>query len=114
MENDKNYIDPSTPIELASFIEYSDNSIVSRIISKNKAGNITCFAFDKDEELSEHTTPYDAIVQIIEGEAELTIGGKPIIVSAGQFAMMSADIPHTVKAVKKFKMLLTMLKEPKE
>jgi quercetin dioxygenase-like cupin family protein len=113
MENDKNYIEPGTPIDLASFTEYSPNSVVSKIIAKNKAGNITYFAFDEGEELSEHTTPFNAIVQVIDGEVELTIGGAPVTVSAGQIAMMPADIPHAVKAVKRFKMILTMLKEPK-
>ena len=93
-----------------SLAEYAPESIVSRQLIKNDAGTITLFAFDKGQSLSEHSAPFDAVVQIVDGRAELIIGGQSVPVAAGQMAVMPADVPHAVKAPARFKMLLTMLK----
>jgi len=96
--------------KLSGLVEYAADSIVSKTIIDKSAGTITLFAFDKTQKLSEHTTPFDAVVQIIEGSAKLTIGGKEKIVSAGEIVIMPADVPHAVEAQEKFKMLLTMVR----
>ena len=95
---------------LVSLIEYSDDSIVSKTILDTPAGTITLFAFDKGQKLSEHTAPYDAVVQILDGTAQLTIGGKDMEVSAGEIIIMPGNVPHAVAAEEKFKMLLTMIR----
>jgi len=98
-------------LELKSLIGYSRASIVSQTLIDKPAGTLTLFAFDAGQGLSEHTAPYDAVVQILEGEAELVIGGKPVKAGAGRTVIMPARIPHAVRAVKKFKMLLTMIRQ---
>ena len=95
---------------LADLIEYSKDSIVSKTIVDTPAGTITLFAFDKGQKLSEHTAPYNAVVQIIEGTARLKIGGKDITVPAGHVIIMPANVPHAVNAEEMFKMLLTMIR----
>ena len=95
-------------IDLASLVDYASDSIVSRQLAKNDAGTLTLFAFDEGQSLSEHTTPFDAVVQILDGEAKLIIGGKTVPAKAGQLVVMPADVPHAVKATQRFKMLLTM------
>lgn len=95
---------------LVSLTEYSHDSIVSRTILDASAGTITLFAFDKGQKLSEHTTPYDAVVQILDGSAKLTIGGKDVKVLAGEIIIMPANVPHAVAAEERFKMLLTMIR----
>ena len=97
-------------IDLASFIEYSDNSVTSKTLVDKNAGTITLFSFDAGQRLSEHTAPYDAVVHILDGEAEIIIGGTASHVTTGQMIIMPAGIPHELRAVKKFKMLLTMIK----
>jgi quercetin dioxygenase-like cupin family protein len=101
---------PGEAIHIASLVEYAPESIVSRQLVKNEAGTITLFAFDKGQSLSEHTAPFDAVVQIVDGQAELIIGGQSVPVTSGQMAVMPADVPHAVMAPQRFKMLLTMLK----
>ncbi len=96
--------------KLISFIDYANGSIVSKTILDKPVGTITLFAFDKGQKLSEHTAPYDAVVQVIEGDANLTIDNKDMQVSAGQIIIMPANIPHAVTAKEKFKMLLTMIR----
>jgi len=96
--------------ELVSLINYSDDSVVSKTIVDTPTGTITLFAFDKGQKLSEHTAPYNAVVQIIEGKARLTIGGKNVMVSAGHVIIMPVNVPHAVNAEEKFKMLLTMIR----
>ncbi|MFV0484185.1 MAG: cupin domain-containing protein [Bacteroidales bacterium] len=91
-------------------IEYSEGSIVSKQVVKSNAGNITLFAFDAGEGLSEHTAPFDALVHVIDGEAEVIIGGKSNFVRANEAILMPANIPHALKANKQFKMILTMIK----
>ena len=98
------------PIELRAFIDYSPGSIVSKAIVDKKAGTITLFAFDRDQGLSEHSAPFDAVVQVIEGEAEIIIGGEVHRVQAGEIIIMPADVPHAVKAPEQFKMLLVMIR----
>jgi quercetin dioxygenase-like cupin family protein len=95
---------------LKQSVDYSSGSIVSKIIAKNEAGNLTLFAFDQGQNLSEHTAPFNAIVQIIEGEAKITIARVDHNLKEGEIIIMPSDIPHAVEAVKRFKMLLTMLK----
>lgn len=98
------------PAVLASLIDYADDSIVSKTIIDKSVGTITLFAFDRGQKLSEHTAPYDAVVQVLDGSAELTIGGASITVCAGQLIIMPANVPHEVAAQEKFKMLLTMIR----
>jgi quercetin dioxygenase-like cupin family protein len=95
---------------LASLINYQDGAVVSRTIIDKPTGTVTLFAFDQNQGLSEHTTPYDALVQILEGEAEITISGNPIKLKQGEATIMPANKPHALTAKTKFKMLLTMIK----
>lgn len=96
--------------ELVSLIGYSYGAIVSKTIVDTPAGTITLFAFDKGQKLSEHTAPYNAVVQIIDGSAKLTIGGANVTAPAGHIIIMPANMPHAVNAEEKFKMLLTMIR----
>ena len=98
------------PADLNSLIAYQEGSVVSRTIIDKKAGTVTVLAFDKGEGLSEHTTPYDALVYIIDGEAEVTISGKPIRLKKDEVTIMPANEPHALSAVTKFKRLLVMIK----
>ncbi len=91
-------------------VDYAEGAIVSKTVLKKESGNISLFAFAKGEALSEHTAPFDAMIQVVEGKGEITIGGSPFILESGQTIIMPADIPHSVKAVEKFKMVLTMIK----
>jgi quercetin dioxygenase-like cupin family protein len=91
-------------------IDYQEGSVVSREIIRKKTGTLTLFAFDEGQGLSEHTAPFDAVVQILEGEAQLTIGENTLSAFTGQMVIMPANVPHAVKAKKKFKMLLTMMR----
>jgi quercetin dioxygenase-like cupin family protein len=101
---------PAQAVDLARLVDYAEGSIVSRTLAENPAGTLTLFAFDAGQGLSEHSTPFDAIVQVLDGETELTIGGKTVQAAAGQLVVMPADVPHAVKAPGRFKMLLTMLR----
>ena len=96
---------------LENSIEYTDGGVISKQITKSKGGNLTLFSFDKEQGLSEHKTPFDAIVQILDGEAEITIGGNLHNLKKGDYIIMPANIPHALKAVERFKMLLTMIKQ---
>ena len=95
---------------LNDLIQYQAGSIVSRVIIKSESGNVTLFAFDAGQELSEHSAPYDALVQILDGEAEIRISGESFTLEKGQIIIMPADDPHAVLAPTRFKMLLTMIK----
>lgn len=97
-------------IVLKEYIEYSSGSVVSKTLKQNPAGTITLFAFDKGQGLSEHTAPFDAAVQVIEGEGLFIIGGEEHTLKAGELIIMPANVPHAVRAVQKFKMLLIMLR----
>jgi quercetin dioxygenase-like cupin family protein len=91
-------------------IEYSEGAIVSKTVLKKETGNISLFAFSKGEALSEHTAPFDALIQVVDGKGEIVIGGESHILESGQSIIMPANITHAVKAVEKFKMVLTMIK----
>ena len=101
----------SEVLKIAELVSYQAGSVVSRQITKADAGNVTLFAFDKDQELSEHTAPFDALVQVLEGEAEIKISGRPYHLGTGDAIIMPADEPHAVLALQKFKMLLTMIRK---
>lgn len=96
----------SEVIDAAAAVAYSDGSVVSRTLLKKDTGSVTLFAFEKGEELSEHTAPFEALIHVLDGEAEITVGGKPRRVKAGQMILMPAGVPHAVKAVERFKMTL--------
>ena len=98
-------------LDLKDLAAYQEGAVVSRMVVYKKAGTLPAFAFDEGEGLSEHTAPYDAIVQGLEGEAEITIGGTPMHFSEGQLVIMPARVPHAVKALSRFRMLLTMIHE---
>ena len=101
----------SKALETQSLIDYQKDSVVSKEIIKKELGTVTVFAFDKGQGLSEHSAPFDAFVQVIDGEAEITISGKTHTVSSGEFIIMPANEPHALQAVKSpFKMILTMIK----
>ena len=100
----------STKINFKTDIEYAANSVVSKRVLEKSTGNISLFAFDKGQKLSEHSAPFDAMIQVVEGKVEITIDKKPFILQEGETIIMPANIPHAVTAVEKFKMLLTMIK----
>lgn len=97
--------------DLEPFIEYAGGSVVSKTLLKKETGNITLFAFDSGQGLSEHTAPFDAVVYILDGEARITIGGDPQTVSAGQMLIMPANVAHALQAEVPFKMLLVMIRK---
>lgn len=101
----------SNPQKLANLTEYSNDSIVSKTIIDEPAGTMTLFAFDKGQSLSEHTTPYEAVVEVVQGRARLTIGGVGKEICGGEIIIMPANVPHSIFAVERFKMLLTMIRE---
>ena len=96
----------------ASLVDLQPGGVVSRTIVKKKTGTVTIFAFDAGEGLSEHTTPYDALLMSLDGDAEITISGRPHRVVTGDIIKLPAGEPHAVKAISPFKMLLTMIREP--
>src|SRR4030042_4275735 len=98
------------PHILVDMIDYQAESVVSKTIIEKKTGTITLFAFDQGQGLSEHTAPFDALVQVLDGEVEIKISGKPFHVKQGEMIIMPAHEPHALKAVKRFKMLLTMIR----
>jgi quercetin dioxygenase-like cupin family protein len=91
-------------------IEYSEGGVISKTVLKKQTGNISLFSFDKGEALSEHTAPFDAMIQVVDGKGEIIIGGGSFILETGQCIIMPANITHAVKALEKFKMVLTMIK----
>ena len=95
---------------LSELLQYQDSSIVSRVLLKNNGGTVTLFAFDQGEGLSEHTAPFEALVFVIDGEAEVEIAGRAYSVRTGETITLPANIPHAVKAATRFKMLLTMIR----
>ena len=100
----------STVFSFNESIEYSDGGIVSKTVLKKLTGNISLFSFDKGEALSEHTAPFDAMIQVVDGRGEIIIGGKSFFLETGQSIIMPANITHAVKAVERLKMVLTMIK----
>lgn len=100
----------SQVLKMADLVSYQDDSVVSRQITKAEAGNVTLFAFDNGQELSEHTAPFDALVYILDGAADISISGQPYSLDTGDAIVMPANQPHSIKATKRFKMLLTMIR----
>lgn len=97
-------------LNLISLLDYQEGAVVSRTIIDKKIGTVTLFAFDKDEGLSEHTAPFDALVEVIDGEAEVVISNKPLRVKKGEMVIMPANKPHSLRAVERFKMVLVMIR----
>jgi quercetin dioxygenase-like cupin family protein len=95
---------------LKEMVEYQEGAVVSRTIIEKPKGTVTLFAFAEGEGLSEHTTPYDALVQVLDGEVEITIGGESFRLGEGEMIIMPADVPHALRALGRFKMLLVMVK----
>ena len=108
MTNEFNH---SEVFSYSDLIDYANGSIVSRQIIQRKTGNITLFSFDKGQKLSEHTAPFDALILVIDGEAEVKIDAVPFKVKAGETIIMPANVPHAVNATEQFKMVLTMIKD---
>ena len=98
-------------IQLKDLVNYSDGTVASRMIISRKAGNITIFSFDENEGLSEHTAPFDAVVTILDGECEVWVAGQTSQMKEGDTIIFSANVPHALSAITKFKMSLTMIKE---
>ena len=97
-------------VGLKELVHYQDGAVISREIIRQEKGTVTIFAFDEGQGLSEHTAPFDALVQILDGEAEISLAGSPQLVKEGQMIIMPAHKPHALKAVKRFKMLLIMIR----
>ena len=95
---------------MKDLVQYGEGAVVSRTLIKQATGTLTLFAFDRGQELSEHTAPFDAVVEVLEGDALLTIGGNPVRAVAGQTVIMPANVPHALKAETRFKMLLSMIR----
>lgn len=108
MNNQSNLI--GTPVDLEKLVDYQDGSVVSREIIKKTIGTVTVFAFDQGQGLSEHTAPFDALVMVVDGEAEIMVAGKKHAVKKGEMIIMPANRPHALQAVKRFKMVLIMIR----
>ena len=107
-------MDFSEPLTLVNLVDYEKGRVVSRTFAQNEAMSLTLFAFDEGEGLSTHAAAGDAMVQVLDGEVSLTIGDKEVVATAGEVVVMPADIPHSVDAVKRFKMLLTVVKKQRK
>lgn len=103
-------VEASQAHALAQLVAYGEGAVVSRTLAKGKAGTLTVFAFDAGQELSEHSAPFDAWVQVLDGEVMLTIGGEPVVAKTGEIVCMPANVPHAVNATVRMKMLLTMFR----
>lgn len=110
-KTDGGKVPPAEALRWSELVNYAPGAIVSRTVAKLKGGMLTLFAFDQGQSLSEHTSPFDAYVQMLDGTMELTIGGKPVTVKAGETVLMPAQVPHGLVAKEKAKMLLIMLRE---
>jgi len=97
-------------IRLTDLVNYQDGAVVSRTLITRATGTITLFAFDEGQGLSEHTAPFDAVAHVLEGQAEIVVSGKPLRTTAGEAVLMPANQPHSLKALSRFKMLLTMIR----
>jgi len=98
-------------LDLSDLVSYQGGSVVSREIMRGKAGTVTVFAFDEGEGLSEHTAPFNALVQVLDGSAKITVGGETSAVRRGESMIMPASVPHSLEAQERFKMLLTLIRE---
>ncbi len=104
-------LEENAPVEnLVDLVSYQEGSVVSKTLIKKGTGTVTLFAFDKDEGLSEHTAPFDAMVCVLDGVSEITVGGVPKVVKQGEMVIMPANIPHALKATERFKMMLVLIK----
>ena len=103
-------MEPAKAVRLSEHVQYADGSVVSRALVQKQVGSITLFAFDAGQGLNEHTAPYDAYVQILEGEGEFVIGGQVVNARSGETVLMPANVPHAVNARQRFKMLITMIR----
>ena len=108
---------PTTPgdllarvVDLAGLVEYQEGAVVSRTLIKKAAGTVTLFAFDVRQEISEHSSPFDALVQVLAGELEITISGNPLRLTEGQMVIMPAEEPHALRAMQRAKMMLVMIR----
>jgi quercetin dioxygenase-like cupin family protein len=110
MTNPREPFPPAVSRPLAELAAYQEGAIVSRVLMKQPTGSVTLFAFDEGQELSEHTTPFNALVEVLDGQAEITIGGTPHRLGAGDVILMPATVPHALRAPVRFRMLLTMLR----
>ena len=110
MAKAENAFEKGSPFNLDDAVAYADDSVVSKTLLKKDSGNVTLFSFDRGQGLSEHTAPFDAMVQVIDGKAEVRIGGRAQTVSAGEMIVMPAHVPHALQAKERFKMLLVMIK----
>lgn len=109
---EKTGLPPAQALELAALVNYQDGAVVSRTLIKKNGGTVTMFAFDAGQALSEHTAPFDAIVQVLDGNVDLVIGGKVVPATQGHTVLLPANVPHAVNALTKFKMLLIMVRDP--
>ncbi|MCK9421055.1 MAG: cupin domain-containing protein [Bacteroidales bacterium] len=107
---EKNILEHSNVFSFPESVDYSANGIISKRVIDRPAGTVTLFSFDKGQRLSTHSAPYDAMLQVVEGKAEIVIDEKPFLLSSGETIIMPAGIPHAVNAIEKFKMVLTMIK----
>ncbi len=107
----ENTINISEKFVLTEAVTYSTQSVVSKAVLKKQTGNVTLFAFDRGEGLSEHTAPFDAMVHVLDGLAEIKIGGQPHLLKEGDAIIMPANVTHALKAIERFKMMLIMIKE---
>ncbi len=98
-------------IKIANIVDYQPDAVVSKTLIKKDKGTVTVFAFDKEQGLSDHTAPFDALVQIIDGKADIIIDGKSNITNVGELTIIPANVPHSLKAIENFKMMLVMIKE---
>lgn len=103
-------IEPRIVCDIAGMVAHNDDAIVSRTLMNKQSGSVTLFAFDEGQRLSEHTSPFDALVHVLDGVAEIVIDGETMDVAAGKGVLMPANVPHAVNARQSFKMLLIMLK----
>lgn len=103
-------LEKALAFNLVNHVDYAAGSVVSKTLVKKETGTITLFSFDAEQGLSEHTAPFDAVVHVLDGEAEISIGGRTQTVHAGEIIIMPANIPHALKAVQRFKMLLVMIR----
>ncbi len=101
---------PGQPLDPAALIQYQPGAIVSRALVQRPAATVTLFAFDQGQHLSEHTSPYDALIWVLDGVGEIELAGQPAQVAAGQMIRLPADVPHAVRARERFKMLLVMVR----
>ncbi len=113
MTNDDSHTDDGLRgrvVDPRELVDYQDGAVVSRTLLKKSTGTVTLFAFDAGQELSEHTSPFDALVQVLDGEVEITISGSPLRLTAGQMLIMPADKPHALRATRRMKMMLVMVR----